>query len=195
MLRIGLTGNIGSGKTLVSRIFNTLGIGVFNADIETKNLYFENTIKDDLCKMFGHNILNNNNIVDLKKLGNIVFNDKSKLAELTSYIHPKVVSKYDAWTKTQIGKPFCIHESAIIFEYSLENKFDKIICVSAPYGLRLQRVLKRDKSKRPEVEIKMKNQLDEKIKVVKSDYVIINDGKEFIIPQVVEIHKHLINLV
>lgn len=191
MLRIGLTGNIGSGKTTVSRVFETLGIKVFNADTETKKLYSIETVKLEVCRLFGNEILDENNNIDFKILANIIFNDENKLKKLTSYIHPLVVEKYENWLNSKQDVPFTIHESAIIFEYSLQNKFDFVICVSAPYELRLQRVLKRDNSNKQEVEERMSNQMDEKIKVERSDFVIINDEEHFLIPQVMDVYNKL----
>lgn len=192
MLKVGLTGNIGSGKTTVSRIFETLGISVFNADIEAKNLYYEENVKLDISDFLGKEVLDTKHDIDFKKLASIIFNDEKKLKQLTSYIHPLVVEKYENWLLTKRSLAFTIHESAIIFEYSLQSKFDKIICVSAPYQLRLQRVLERDNANKTEVEERMNNQMDEKIKVENSDFVIINDEHKFIIPQVMDIFNKLI---
>jgi len=193
MLKIGLTGNIGSGKTTVSRVFESLGIKVFNADIEAKNLYYEENVKQDISKMFGKKVLDKNNNIDFKQLAGIIFNDETKLKQITSYIHPLVVKKYENWLISKQDLPFTIHESAIIYEYSLQNKFDFVICVSAPYELRLQRVLKRDKSNKSQIEERMNNQMDEKTKVKNSDFVIVNDEKKFIIPQVIDIYENLIS--
>lgn len=193
MLKVGLTGNIGSGKTIVSKVFETLGISVFNADIEAKKLYYNENVKRDVSELLGKQVLDNKNNIDFKQLANIIFNDENKLKQLTAYIHPLVVEKYKQWLKTKLDLPFTIHESAIIFEYSLQSKFNKTICVTAPYQLRLQRVLERDNANKTEVEERMKNQMDEIIKVEKSDFVIINDEQKFIIPQVMEIYKKLIS--
>lgn len=194
MLKVGLTGNIGSGKTTVSRVFETLGINIFYADIEAKNLYYNEYVKQDIITLIGEDVIDNNKNIDFKRLANIIFKDENKLKLLTSYIHPLVVGKYEDWLITKQNSPFTIHESAIIFEYSLQNKFDKTICVSAPYQLRLQRVLKRDNANKSEVEERMKNQIDEKTKVGLSDFVILNDEEKFIIPQVMDIYKELISL-
>ncbi len=194
MLKVGLTGNIGSGKTTVSRVFETLGIKVFNADNEAKSLYYEENVKHDISKMLGKKVLDKNNNIDFKLLASVIFNDENKLKQLTSYIHPLVVKKYENWLISNPDLPFTIHESAIIFEYSLENKFDFVACVSAPYELRLQRVLKRDNSNKSEIEERMNNQMDETTKVKNSDFVIMNDEQSFIIPQVIDIYKKLIRI-
>lgn len=193
MLKIGLTGNIGSGKSTVSSVFETLGIKVFNADNEAKNLYFEENVKQDISTMLGNKVLDKNNNIDFKLLAGIIFNDENKLKQLTSYIHPLVVKKYENWLISKQDLPFTIHESAIIYEYSLQNKFDFVICVSAPYELRLHRVMKRDNSIKSEIEARMNNQMDEKTKIKNSDFVIVNDEKSFIIPQVIDIYENLIS--
>ncbi|NOY49919.1 MAG: dephospho-CoA kinase [Chlorobi bacterium] len=189
MLKLGLTGNIGSGKSTVSRIFETLGVPVFYADTQAKKLYSNNEVKKLVVSRFGGEILTKLNEIDLKILAQIVFKDKSKLGALTDILHPMVFRKYDIWLKNHYSEPFTIHESAIIFEYTQQRHFDKIICVTAPYELRLKRVLNRDCIDEDTVKSRMGNQLGEHIKVSKSDLIIPNDEDSFLIPRVIDIYR------
>ncbi len=189
MLKLGLTGNIGSGKSTVSRIFETLGVPVFYADTQAKKLYGESEVKKIVVARFGGEILNKLNNIDFKILAQIVFKDKSKLGALTDILHPMLLSKYNIWLKQHDSEPFTIHESAIIFEYSQQRYFDKIICVTAPYELRLKRVRNRDGIDEDTVKRRMENQLEEHIKASKSDFIIPNDQDSFLIPRVIDIYR------
>jgi dephospho-CoA kinase len=191
MLKLGLTGNIGSGKSTVSRIFETLGIPVFYADAEAKKLYRENGVKKLVVSEFGDKVLNDFEEVDFKSLAQIVFNDKLKLKALTDIIHPNLFLKYHTWNKLNDSRLFTIHESAIIFEYDQQAHFDKIICVTAPYRLRLNRVCKRDGIDEGMVKSRMHNQLGQGIKASKSDFIISNNEESFLIPQVLDLFERL----
>lgn len=192
MIKIGLTGNIGSGKTTVSKIFESLGIPVFYADTEAKKLYEKAEVIKILQSLFGNIIFNKSGNIDLKLLANVVFKNKSKLNKLTSILHPLVFNEYQKWIIENSSAIYTIHESAIIFEYSQQKKYDKIICVSSPVELRINRVLKRDKISINKVKERINNQILESEKIKLSDYLIHNDENSFLIPQVLEIHKKLI---
>jgi len=191
MIKLGLTGNIGSGKTTVSKVFESLGIPIFYADNEAKKLYSLDHVKERVLLLFGKSIINDLEEVDFRLLSDLVFNDKNKLKELTSIIHPLVFNNYHKWLETIQQEPYSIHESAIIYEYSQQKYFDKVICVTAPYELRVQRILERDNTSRDKVEERIRNQMTETEKISLSDFVIVNDEKSFIIKQVLKIHYNL----
>lgn len=191
MIKLGLTGNIGSGKTTVSKIFESLNIPVFYADTEAKALYDLKQVKETINSIFGSSIFNNSGEVDFKLLANIVFSDKSKLEQLTGILHPLVFEKYQEWVEENTLAPYSIHESAIIFEYSQQKYFDKTICVTAPLELRVKRVLKRDNTSLEKIKERVNNQMDETKKTGLSDIIIINDEKSFLIPQIMEIHNKM----
>ena len=191
MIKIGLTGNIGSGKTTVSKIFETLGVPLFYADNEAKALYNLDKVKTEMSSKFSKSIFHKSGNVNFKSLAAIVFNNKSKLKQLTNILHPLVFEKYHLWLEENQDTPYSIHESAIIFEYGQQKYFDKTICVIAPKPLRLKRVIERDGITPEKVYERMNNQMPEEQKVALSDFVIHNDGDSFLIPQVMNILKEI----
>ena len=193
MIKVALTGNIGSGKSTVARIFSAFGISVFNADIEARMLYFEEEVKASLISVFSDSILTPDNEVDTKILASIIFNDKQSLQTVNSIIHPLVFEKYNSWCNERSIEHYTIHEAAIIFENNLQKNYDVVINVSAPVNLRISRVMKRDGISEELVRARMVNQLSDKIKCELSQFVIKNDGKSFLIPQVSLIHNKLIS--
>ncbi|MBW6459659.1 MAG: dephospho-CoA kinase [Bacteroidales bacterium] len=192
MLKVGLTGNIGSGKTLVANIFQKLGIPVFNADIEARQLYETKEVQLLIRETFGDHLFNQQGGLLRQKLAEIVFNDTDKLQELNGIIHPLVRNKYQEWNASYENQPYTIYEAAILFEGGFNKTMDKVICVTAPEELRIKRVMARDKVKASEVRRRMINQWPEKEKVRLADFVILNDGESMLIPQVLEVHKCLL---
>ncbi|MBP7497519.1 MAG: dephospho-CoA kinase [Bacteroidales bacterium] len=197
MLKIGLTGNIGSGKTLVAQIFSLLDCSVYNADENAKKFYYNPAIKEIIVRNFGNKLLSGN-AINLKLLADIVFNSKEELKKLNSIIHPLLIDDFKKWAKAQelIVKDtkennFIIMDAAIIFENNFNSLFDKIITVSCPKDLRIKRLVLRDKISVHQINIRINNQLDEAYKIKNSDYVIINDDKHLLIPQVLEICEKL----
>lgn len=189
MIKIGLTGNIGSGKSTVSNIFKTLGVPLFYADKEAKELYSLDIVKKEILIAFSTSAFNTEGQINFKSLAKIVFNNKTKLKQLTDILHPLVFSKYHAWAKENSNSPYSIHESAIIFEYGQQKYFDKIICVICPTDLRIQRAMKRDNTSFENIKQRIDNQMAESEKIKLSDFIIDNGGHLFLIPQVMEIHE------
>lgn len=189
MKKIGLTGNMGSGKSTVSLIFKAMGVPVFNADSEAKKLYADEDVKKKVEKLFGKSVITAANTVDFKKLANLIFNDTSALKTINGLIHPLTLTKFEQWLKQNENAPYIIHESAIIFENRLQGNFDKIINVSAPEETRIARICKRDSLDQDLIGERMKNQMTDEEKARLSDFVIINDGEEFLIPQILKINN------
>jgi len=192
MLKVGLTGNIGSGKTLVASIFQKLGIPVFNADIEARQLYETKEVKMMIREAFGDTFFNPQGDLLRKKLAEIVFDDTSELQKLNDIIHPLVRIKYQEWNSNNVNQPYSIYEAAILFEGGYYKAMDKVICVTAPEELRIKRVMARDAVPESEVRQRMINQWPEVEKVKLADFVIINDGQSMLIPQVLEVHERLL---
>lgn len=192
MQKIGLTGNIGSGKTTVAKVFETLGVPVFYSDIEAKKLYSSHNVIVKVIETFGDNILDKNNKIDFKKLAEIVFNSADNLSKLNQIIHPILFDKFQEWASQFPDKPYVIMEAAVIFENNLEKYFDKIIFVTAPQDIRIQRVIERDKVSKEMVLKRIENQWTEEEKTCKSDYIIENYDNHAVIPQILEIHKTLL---
>lgn len=190
---IGLTGNIGSGKSVVSHIFQILKIPVFFADNVGRVVLNDPVIFPKLKILFGTGIFENSNIPNRKKIAEIVFSTPNKLKKLNDIIHPEVTKRFIKWTEINKENPYVIMESAIIFENHLEYLFDKIIMVSADEETRIKRVMQRDHCKKEDVISRMKNQFQEDEKINRSDFIIKNNNFEPIIPQILSLHNLLIS--
>lgn len=190
MLRIGLTGNIGSGKTLVANIFRKLSIPVFDADQEARTILNSTATKTQLRIIFGNEIFEFEEI-NRKALAAIVFNDPVKLKLLNGLIHPSVRNLWECWSRKDHKAPYLIYEAAILIETGFYKHLDKIIMVSANEEHRIQRVMQRDAVNRETVLQRMGNQWDEKRKISYADYVIFNNDGDLLIQQVIKIHQQL----
>jgi dephospho-CoA kinase len=191
MLRVGITGGIGSGKSTVSKIFEVLGIPVYYADDASKRLMNEDEgLKEKLQSVFGTKTYKEGKL-DRVYLSSIVFNDREKLALLNSIVHPATIKDAADWMLKQTT-PYVLKEAALIFESGSQEQLDKVIGVSAPPAVRINRVMQRDKVTREEVLSRMNKQIDETIKMRLCDYVITNDEQELVIPQVIELHQQLL---
>jgi dephospho-CoA kinase len=193
MLKVGLTGNIGSGKTMVAGVFKTFGIPVFDADFEAKILLNSESIKSRLLEDFGPGIFLNNEI-DRKKLAGIVFNDKESLKKLNAIVHPAVRDRFLIWLGEIPQKPYLIYEAAIIFESGYHQNLDYNIMISANEETRINRVMQRDNATREMVLSRMKNQWPQAQKSKMADFIISNENSELLIPQILKIHHELIAL-
>jgi len=191
VLRVGLTGGIGSGKSTVAQIFEVLGIPVYYADIAAKKLMNEDAeLRSAITNIFGKEAYLHG-ILDRKYISSIVFSDPAKLKALNSLVHPATKKDGEAWMQQQTS-PYAIHEAALIFEAKVSERLDQVIGVSSPLELRLKRAMERDKVNRDEVLKRMDQQLDEDIKMSKCDFVLINDEHQLLIPQVLDLHEKLI---
>ena len=194
MLQVGITGGIGSGKTKVCKVFETLGIAVYNADTQAKQLMNTDTeLKAALKNYFGNDIYHKDGTVDRPKLAEIIFHDPASLEKTNSCVHPAVIRDFDNWCTMQ-KSPYVIEESAIIYETNIAHLFGKVIMVAAPENTRVMRVCIRDHVTPEIVQQRMANQWTDKKKITLADYVIYNDSLRLITPQVVEIHKQLLKI-
>jgi dephospho-CoA kinase len=192
-LTVGITGGIGSGKTIVCRIFSQLGIPVYNADDEAKKLYGLPEVKQELRKKFGENIFDNNGEADRKKMAELIFNDEKSLKTVNELIHPLVIQRFNKWKEEQEG-PYLLKEAAILFESGTNAGCDKIVLVTAPTEIRTRRILQRDHRAKEEVEKIMSKQWPDEKKARLSDFIITNDETQLVIPQVLDIHGKLLKL-
>jgi dephospho-CoA kinase len=191
MLKAGLTGNIGSGKTIISQVFSTLGVPVYHADKESRDLLLDSAVKVEIVTLFGDSILNRDNEIDRPKVAAIVFSDGEALMRLNAILHPLVIRDFLCWCQDFEDRPYIIQEAAIIYESHVEGIFDKIIHVSCPDEIAIRRVIKRDGIEEKLVLQRMQFQMKDEIKAGLADFVILNDGKEMVIPQVLSIHEKL----
>jgi dephospho-CoA kinase len=193
VLRIGLTGGIGSGKSTIAKIFEVLGIPVYYADAEAKRIMNEDPqLKADIVKHFGQQAYIDNQL-NRPYLSSMVFNNKEKLSLLNSLVHPATIRDSKEWINKQTA-PYAIKEAALVFESGTQEFLDYIIGVSAPAHLRIHRAMQRDGLSREEVVQRMSKQIEEVIKMHLCDFVIYNDEIKPVIPQVLELHKKLISL-
>jgi len=170
---IGLTGGIGSGKTTIAKMFESLGIPVYYADIEAKKLMnSSNELKVKLIDLFGDNAFDTN-ALNSSYIANIVFKDKKKLKELNALVHPEVEKHFKNWLKDQKAA-YVIQENAIIFENNKQFDYDYIITVTAPKKIKIERIIERDNTTKEQVIQRMNNQLDDDFKMKNSKYVIYN---------------------
>jgi dephospho-CoA kinase len=191
MTTIGLTGGIGSGKSTVSRLLETMEIPVYVADTESKKLV--NTlphIKEQLTAAFGPQLYSNGE-VDKALLASLIFGNKENLQYANSVIHPAVFEDFRQWAERHTGVSFVVVESAILFDSGFNKTVDVTVNVSAPLEIRIRRVEKRDRALRETVEARLNSQISEEERNRLSDYVILNDETCALIPQV----ENLLNLL
>jgi dephospho-CoA kinase len=191
MIRVAVTGGIGSGKSVVCEVFDKIGIAVFNADYWAKHIMNNNTdVVKQLKKLLGNDVYRQNGMLDRKKMAEIIFSDTFMLEKVNSIVHPVVRNEFQSWSTKQTSA-YVIQEAAIIFENKQASTFDKIILVTAPEKTRIDRVTKRDRLKANDVQKRINNQLSDEIKKKKSDYIIINDNIQLILPQILKIDKQI----
>ena len=190
MKKIGLTGGIGVGKTFVAKLFYQMGIPVFNADIEAKKCMVEDEkLMIAVQLAFGKNIYVNG-ILQKKELAKIVFNNDVALAKLNTLVHPVVKQKFEDWCKAKTAK-LVIKEAAILFESEANLGLDAVICVSATETLRIARVQKRDESSVEDIKSRMNKQMPQAEKEKLADFVIVNNGKKLLLPQLIKLLKEM----
>ncbi len=192
MIKVGLTGGIGSGKTVVCRIFESMDIPVFYADKEAKNILWRSTeVKMKIKALMGKSAYHPNGRPNRSFIASRIFNDTHLLKKINAVIHPAVGQKFEEWAKTQ-SSPYVIEEAAILFETGISKKFDFTILVTAPKEIRLYRIMKRDKLNEQQVSQRMANQWPESRKIPLADFIINNDGSSGLIRQIAVIHKILL---
>jgi len=189
-LLIGLTGGIGSGKTTVAKIFTSLGYPVFNSDTEAKNIVNNNAeaiveIKRAFGDVYQDGVLNS------KKIAHLVFKNKEALQQLNAIVHPKVKVEFENWVRKHKEHSVLLKEAAILFETEGYKLLDATILVVAPEKIRIKRVMSRDRIEEEAVKNRIQNQLSDEKKKLLAQYVIVNDGENLLIPQVLEIAQQI----
>jgi dephospho-CoA kinase len=191
VLKIGLTGGIGSGKTMVARIFELLGIPVYYADAAAKTIMNEDeSLKALIIEHFGKAAYTDGTL-NRAYISSIVFQNKEKLALLNSLVHPATIRAAEKWMQQQQAA-YAIKEAALIFESGSQNGLDLVIGVYAPKSLRILRTMQRDTISRDEVLKRMSNQVNEELKMKLCDFVIYNNEQQLLIPQVIALHEKLL---
>lgn len=191
--KIGLTGGIGSGKSLVSKIFSIYGIPVYDSDSRAKALMVNNeNLIHGIKAIFGENAYTEDGALNRPYIASIAFEQSDKLRKLNSMVHPAVGLDFMHWANDQRAA-YVLKEAALTFESHSEKLLDKVITVYAPEELRIKRTMARDGSSAEDVRKRMENQWPDEKKMELSDYVIYNDGSQMLIPQVNEIHRMLLS--
>jgi len=190
-MRLGVTGGIGSGKTSVCRVFNTLGIPVFSADPEARRI-----MESDPAVIEGINAVAGRDLypagmLDKMVLAKLIFNDPEKLKKVNSLVHPVVFRAFTEWTEVQ-SAPYVIMEAAILFESGGNKLVDKVLSVLAPEKERVERVMHRNMLSREQVMERMRNQISDEKRIELSDYLIFNSENDMIIPSVLKIHFEIL---
>ena len=190
MKTIGLTGGIGSGKSTVAEVFRLLNAPVFNADQVAKTAYEDFSVKAAVVDLLGEDCYGDNGELNRKFIADQVFSSPELLQKLNEIIHPFVSLKFAEWEKKNESFVYGIKEAAIFFESGLNNKIKETIVVSAPEKIRIERVMKRDGLSEKSVRERMKNQWPEEELVKRSTYVLVNDNKSLLLPEILKLHDH-----
>lgn len=193
-LKIGVTGGIGSGKSMVCRIFKILQIPVFDADTVAKTIMTDDVaLKNELVATFGEDTYHPDGTLNRPYLSKTVFGDEEKLKKLNALVHPAVIRTGEEWAERQ-QNPYSIKEAALLFESGSYKKLDYTILVTAPEKLRIERVVKRDGVGEESIRERISKQLSDEEKTSLADFVIVNDGSQSLIQQVFQLHQHFMSL-
>lgn len=182
MIRIGITGGMGAGKSVISEMMRCLGIPVYDADIASKKILNSNTkVKTQLIELLGEEIFSNGQL-NRPLMAQLIFNNNELLLKTNAIIHPAVFNDFIAWSEAQ-NKEVVACETAILFESGMVSYFDSILMVSAPLEIRIERCIKRNNFTREQVLERIAKQMDESKKTELSDFVIVNDNRKALYPQ------------
>lgn len=193
-LKVGITGGIGVGKSLVCRIFKVLGIPVFNADAVAKTIMEDDAaLRSALVAAFGENSYGSDGKLDRGYLAKTVFNDEKKLKQLNALVHPAVIRAGEEWAALQ-SSPYTIKEAALLFESGSYKLLDYSVLVTAPETLRIARVMTRDSVSEEQVRSRMAKQLPDEQKIPLADFVVVNDGSQSLIQQVIQLHRYFLSI-
>ncbi|MFN8315203.1 MAG: dephospho-CoA kinase [Chitinophagales bacterium] len=196
MIKVGITGGIGSGKTTVCEIFERLGVPVYYADKQAKYLMeTDKKLREAIRQLFGDEAFDAENNLNRAFIAGIVFKDEEKLLALNALVHPAVKADYDSWNAILARKeyPYSLKEAALLVESGSYKDLDKLIVVSAPLEDRIKRVMARDNISEEQVKARIDAQLPESEKVKLADYVIDNNLIMELVPQVGKVHLDLLN--
>lgn len=193
MLKIGITGGIGSGKTTVCKIFELLGIPVFYADSVAKSImHTDNQLKEQIISMFGTESYSGTGELNRSYISSVVFKNEAELQKLNSLVHPAVFRAFDSWVSRQVSSPYVMKEAALLFESGSYKMCDQTILVLTPQALRIERVMERDGISEEEVKLRMKRQWDDAEKQKLATHILRNDESHLLIPEIIKLHKQFI---
>jgi len=192
MFRVGLTGGIGSGKSLICSILKHLGVPVYYADTEAKKLMNSDLeLRKQIVRLFGEQAYGRGDL-DSSYVAGQLFGDNALLKAMNSIVHPAVRKDFKRWAELQNDIPYVVEEAAILFESGAYKEMDFTVLTSAPEEVRIKRVMERDGSDRDSVLRRMGHQWSEEELKKLADHVIVNDGMQMLLPQVIELHNKLL---
>lgn len=195
-LQIGVTGSIGSGKSVVCNIFKTLGVPIYDADTRAKWVMVnDQSLKSSLLEEFGDEAYLETGELNRTYISSLVFNNKNELDKLNSIVHPRVALDYKNWVERNIEYKYLMKEAALLFESDSYQQLDKIIVVTAPESTRINRVLLRDSQRtKEEVQRIIETQLPESKKIERADYVVNNDETRLLTTQILDLHRLFLSM-
>ena len=195
MMKIGITGGIGSGKTTACKVFEVLGIPVFYADTVAKELmHTDILLKKELISAFGPNSYFPNGELNRKYISGIVFKDETQLQILNNLVHPAVFRAFDQWVLNQRNAPYVLKEAALLFESGSFKMCDHTVLVKSPEAIKIERIIKRDHITEAEVRLRMNKQLPDKEKEKLVDFILYNSEEQLLVTQILTLHEKLLAL-
>ncbi len=195
MLKVGITGGIGSGKTTVCKVFELLGVPVFYADDVAKSImYTDPVLKSGIIDAFGENSYTKIGELNRSYISSIVFSDMHELEKLNSLVHPAVFRAFDSWVLDQNEASYVIKEAALLYESDAYKMCDQSILVIAPIETRISRVKARDGISAEDIQLRMNRQFSDAQKLKFADHILHNDEKQLLIPQIIQLHKQFMTL-
>lgn len=193
MLKVGITGGIGSGKTTICKVFEILGVPVFYADEEAKRvMHTDQVLRTGLLQTFGMPSFTEAGDLNRKYIADIVFSNEAELNKLNALVHPAVFRAFDAWAARQVDAPYLLKEAALLFESDSYKMCDLSILVSSPEKMRIDRVMFRDKVTEEQVRLRMARQYTDEQREALADHVLINDESRLLVPQILSLHAQLL---
>jgi len=194
MLKVAITGNIGTGKSTVCRIFESLGIKVYYADPEARKFYQHDAVRNAVKKLFGSKVYDQNGQLITSELAGLVFGDDTRLRQLNAIIHPLVLEDFLAWAAGHENEKYILYESALLFESGFYRHFDQSILVTSPAELAMKRVMERDGLTADEFMTRRARQMPQEEKIPMADHIIANSEDRLLIPQVIALHDKFVLL-
>ncbi len=192
MIKLGITGGIGSGKSVVSRLFRMMDIPVYLTDDEAKRLMIEDPIiRHELCTLVGNEVYQADLSLNRSLLANFIFGNPDNLIKVNSIVHPRVKTDFLQWAEHHKTFPLVGMECAILYESGFEIVVDKVLLVTAPLELRLRRAVKRDSTQEEQIRKRIKHQWDDIQLIGRADFVVLNDEETLLLPQITEILQQL----
>ncbi|MHB8258968.1 MAG: dephospho-CoA kinase [Bacteroidia bacterium] len=194
MIIVGLTGGMGSGKSTVAKVFETLGINVYYSDERAKELYFLPKVKPQIEQLLGKEAYLNGTILNKGYISQKIFSDAKLLKKVNAIIHAEVQHDFKVFTHQHQNEPYIIQESALLIEAKLLTMIDKLIVVTSTLDLRKQRIIKRNHLSEEEITKRIHQQLPDEEKIKFADWVIENNEEKLLIPQILKIHQSLLTI-